>query len=57
MKMTLKQSIVRVVVASSLALASVAAYADTTPRIPHDHTPTVHSHTPTVHNRTETAHH
>jgi hypothetical protein len=56
MKTAMKQSIVRVIVASSLALASVAAYADT-PRPPHDHTPTVHSHTPTVHNRSETAHH
>jgi hypothetical protein len=56
MNMTMKQSIVRVVVAGSLALASVAAFADTN-KPHHDHTPTVHSHTPTVHNRTEIARH
>lgn len=52
----MKQTIVRIFVASALALAPAAAFG-TTPAIPHDHTPVVHDHTPTVHDRSATSRH
>jgi len=44
----MKLQIVRVIVASALALAPIAAFA-TTPVISHDHTPVAHSHEPVAH--------
>ncbi len=55
--LVMKQTIVRIFVASALALAPAAAFASTTPATPHDHTPVVHDHTPTVHDHSGTPRH
>ena len=53
----MKQTIVRILVASALALTPAGAFASTTPATPHDHTPVVHDHTPTVHDHSATPRH
>jgi hypothetical protein len=52
----MKQTIVRIFVASALAIAPAAAIAQN-PGTPHDHTPVVHDHTPTVHDHVSTPAH
>jgi len=52
----MKQTIVRIFVASALALAPAVAFA-VSPATPHDHTPVVHDHTPTVHDHSATPRH
>jgi hypothetical protein len=52
----MKQIIVRIFVASALAIAPAAAFAQNA-TLPHDHTPVVHDHTPTVHDHSVQAPH